>query len=130
VPIEERRRRRIPEGDAQTILIDGVRRQVFIKLTDSNKVTAVLQDTGDQVEYKYTTGDVSFVSLAMADIGKKRVRVANLPPEVPDETLRASLAPYRKVLDKQVEKCSIPHIHTGSQRQFITSSSTQSTWPT
>jgi hypothetical protein len=97
---------RIPEGDVQIIQIDGVRRQVFIKLTGSDKVTAVLRDTGDQVEYKYPTGDVSFVSLTMAGMGTKRVRVANLPPEVPDKTLRASLALYGKVLDIQVEKWS------------------------
>jgi hypothetical protein len=37
-------------------------------------------------------------------MGTKRVPVANLPPEVPNETLRASLAPYGKVFDMQVEK--------------------------
>jgi hypothetical protein len=95
---------RIPEGDMQMIQIHGVRRQVFIKKTGSDKVTAVLRDTGDQVEYKYPTGDVSFASLAMACMGTKRVQVANLPSEVPDETLRASLASYGKILDIQVEK--------------------------
>ena len=84
---------RIPEGDVQMIQIDGVRIQVFIKLTNSEKVTAVLRDRGDQVEYKYPTGEISCVSLAMAGMGTKRVRVANLQPEVPNETLRASLAP-------------------------------------
>jgi hypothetical protein len=97
---------RIPEGDVHMIQIDGIRRQVFIKLTNSDKVAAVLRDKGEQVEYKYPTGEVSFVSLAMAGMGTKRVRVANLPPEVPDETLRASFAPYGKVLDIQVEKWS------------------------
>ena len=44
---------RIPENDVQPIQIEGVRRQVFIKLTNSDTVFAVLQDKGDQVEYKY-----------------------------------------------------------------------------
>jgi hypothetical protein len=45
---------RIPENDVQLIQIDGVRRQVFIKLTDSDKVFTVLRDKDDQVEYIYT----------------------------------------------------------------------------
>lgn len=64
---------------------------------------AVLRDTGGQAEYKYTCGELSMVSLAMAGMGKKRTRVANLRPEVPNETLRATLAPFGKVLDIQAE---------------------------
>ena len=39
-------------------------------------------------------------------MGTKCVRVANLPLELPNVELRASLAPYGKVLDIQVEKWS------------------------
>jgi len=89
----------IPENDVQLIQIDGARWQVFIKLTDSEKVHAVLRDTGDKVEYKYPTEEISLASIALAGMGTKRVRVANLPPEVPNEALRVSLAPFVKVLD-------------------------------
>jgi hypothetical protein len=73
---------RIPEGDVQMIQIDGVRGQVFLKLTGSDKVTAVLRDTGDQVECKYPK-ETFHLSLAMAGMGTKRVRVANLRRKCP-----------------------------------------------
>ena len=97
---------RIPEGDVQMIQIDGVRRQVFIKMANSEKVIAVLRNKGEQVDYIYPTGERACVSLAVAGMGTKRVRVANLPPEVPNDTLKASLAPYGKVIDVQIEKWS------------------------
>jgi hypothetical protein len=56
---------RIPENDVQLIQIDGVSRQEFIKLTDSDKVFAVLRDKGDEVEYIYPTGEISVASLAL-----------------------------------------------------------------
>jgi len=36
------------------------------------------------------------VSLAMAGMDTKRIRVANLPPEVRKETLRTTLTPFEK----------------------------------
>ena len=39
------------------------------------------------------------VNLAVAGMGTKRIRVANLPPEVPNDTLRAALAHFGKVQD-------------------------------
>jgi hypothetical protein len=98
---------RIPENDVQLIQIDGARWQVFIKLTDSEKVHAVLRDTEDKVEYKYPTEEISLVSIALAGMGTKRVTVASLPPEVPNEALRVSLAPYVEVLDIQGGKWSM-----------------------
>ena len=97
---------RLPEGDVQMIQIDGVRRQVFIKMANSEKVLAVLRDKGEQVDYMYPTGETFSVSLAVAGMGMKRVRIANLPPEVPNDTLKASLAPYGKVIEVQIEKWS------------------------
>jgi hypothetical protein len=45
-----------------------------------------------------TMGEVSTVGIAVAGLGTKGVRVANLPPEVPDTALTTSLAPFGKVL--------------------------------
>jgi hypothetical protein len=52
-----------------------------------------------QAEYKYPAGELSMVNIAMAGMGTKRIRVAGLPPEVSNDTLSASLAPYGKTLD-------------------------------
>jgi len=39
----------------------------------------------------------------MASMGTRRIRIANLPPEVAENTLRASLAQYRKILSLKEE---------------------------
>jgi len=93
---------RLLEPKATIIQIGGIKRQVYIKIVDRDSVLAILRETGGQAEYKYPTGGLSIVSLAMAGMGTKRFRIVNLPLEVPKETLRATLAPFRKVLDIQV----------------------------
>jgi len=75
-------------------------------VTNIEKVQAVLHETGGQIEYKYPTGQVSTVTLAMAGLGTKRIRVANLPPEISEEELRASLTPYGKIIDMGTERWS------------------------
>jgi len=39
----------------------------------------------------------------VAGTGFKKLRIANLPPEVPDEKLRTTVAPFGQVLDIQNE---------------------------
>jgi hypothetical protein len=78
------------------IQIEGIKRQVYIEMVDSDSVLAVLRDTGGQVECKYHTGELSMVSIAMAGMGTKLIRVANLPPEVPNEILRATPVCFEK----------------------------------
>jgi hypothetical protein len=72
-------------------------------MSDSDCVLIVLRHTGGQAEYKYPTGQLSIVSISMSGMGSKRIRVASLPPEVPNETLLATLAAFGKVLDIQAE---------------------------
>lgn len=38
------------------------------------------------------------MSTAMAGMGTKKIRIANLPPEEPDESLRSNLTQYGKVV--------------------------------
>jgi hypothetical protein len=58
------------------------------------------------MRHKQHTGEITLVTISMAGIGNKRVRVANLPPEVPDNDLKAALAPYGTVIDIQEKKWS------------------------
>jgi hypothetical protein len=82
---------------------DGIKRHVYIKLADADSVHTLLQDTAGQAEYKYPTGDMSIVHIALAGLGTKRIRVANLPPKVSNDTLKAALAPYGKITNIQNE---------------------------
>ena len=79
------------------IQIDRIKRKVYIKLIDKECVLALIRATNGQAEYKHHTGEISLVSIAVTGIGTKRVRVANLPPEVQNEALRAVLASYGTV---------------------------------
>jgi hypothetical protein len=53
--------------------------------------------------YKHTTGEISPVRLMIAVMGTKRIRLANLPPEPPNTTIRNALSQYGDVQSIQDE---------------------------
>ena len=97
---------RIPEHTVSMIQIDGIKRQVYIKLIDKECVLSLIRATNGQAEYKHHTGELSIVNIAVAGMGTKRVRIANLPPEVPDDALRTALTPFGTVMAIQDEMWS------------------------
>ena len=94
---------RIPEQKVNVIQIDGTKQQVYIKMTDIEGVQDIIQGTGGQAEYKHTNGEISSVSVNMAGMGTRKIRIANLPPEVAEDKLRASFAQYGKILSVKEE---------------------------
>jgi arginyl-tRNA synthetase len=95
---------KIPERDIITIQIDTINRHVNIKMVNADTVHALLDRTGGQVECKHTNGEISRVHMAMAGLGRKKGRIANLAPEVANEAVRAALTPYGKIQDIYNEK--------------------------
>ena len=81
------------------IQIDGPRRRVFIKFTNGVHMHRLLQDTVGTQEFKHDTDELSKVHISIAGMGILKVRIANLPPEVPDRTIRDNLAKYGEVKD-------------------------------
>jgi hypothetical protein len=79
--------------------IDGIRRQVYIKMSAEEKVQAVLLVTGGETQYKYPTGQIPTVVLDIAGLGTKRIRMVNLPPKTTQEKVRSSLAQYGKIIN-------------------------------
>jgi RNA recognition motif-containing protein len=75
-------------------------------------VHTLIRDTNGQVVFKHQSGELSHVTIEIASLGSKRVRVVNLPPEVENDTLRNTLAPYGKILDIQNEKWSKAYRYT------------------
>jgi hypothetical protein len=57
----------------------------------------VLQPLKGQLAYHHENGERSIVHLEIACMGMRRVRVANLPPEIPDRILRDVLSRYGEV---------------------------------
>jgi hypothetical protein len=53
----------------------------------------ILRQTAGQVEYKVSMGEVFQVTVALACMGTKRVRIANLPQEISNDVLLDALAP-------------------------------------
>ena len=74
------------------IQIDGPRLRVFVKFTSGVRMQRLLRDTAGKLEFKHDTGKLSQVHIAIARMEMRKVRIANLPPEVPDRTIRDNLA--------------------------------------
>jgi hypothetical protein len=70
---------------------------VYIKFHTSDRLYSVLQTTVGRVEYRHDTGEISMVHIDLADMVVRRIRLANLAPEVNDHTIRAALSPYGEV---------------------------------
>jgi hypothetical protein len=76
------------------IQIDGPRRHVYIKFTNTERMQQVLTETKGQMEFRHDNGELSKVSIEPARMGVRRIRIANLPPEVNDRTIRHMLTKY------------------------------------
>jgi hypothetical protein len=63
----------------------------------------LLQDTAGTQEFKHDTGEFSQVHISKGGMGIRKVRIANLPPEVPDRTIRDNLAKHGEVNDIKEE---------------------------
>jgi hypothetical protein len=83
--------------------IDGPRRQVFIKMKQCNELHRIIQETNGVKKYKHSNGEISQVRIEMAGLGTKRIRIANLPPEVPEGPIRMALAQYGDIKSIQEE---------------------------
>jgi hypothetical protein len=57
----------------------------------------VLQETNGQKEFRHDNGEVPKVNIEPAGMGVRRKRIANLPPEVNDRTIRNTLTKYGEV---------------------------------
>jgi hypothetical protein len=88
---------RLREDEIGMIQVDGPRRRVFIKFVTGEQMQTVLRVTKGQLEYRHETCEVSIVRMDIAGMGLRRVRVANLPPEVPDRVLRDTMSKYGEV---------------------------------
>jgi hypothetical protein len=97
---------KLEDDEVLMVQIGGPQRHVHIKLRDINRLQQVLHLTGGQAEYRHNNGEISKVRVETAGLGTRRVRIANLPPEVPEEIIRTMMARYGEVKDVQAEKWS------------------------
>jgi hypothetical protein len=76
------------------IQIDGPNRKVYIKFINEQHVHRIITSTNGTQEFHHENGEESQVQIDIAGMGKKKIRVANLPPKVPDHTLRSILEKF------------------------------------
>jgi hypothetical protein len=93
------------------IQIDGTCRQVFVKFTDPHFVQGILNATNGEIVYKHSTGEISPVRLMFAGMGTRRIRLANLPPELPTTTIQNVLSQCGDVQSIQDETWA-KHYHS------------------
>jgi len=88
---------RVKEDEVSIIQIDGPRCRVYIKFINEDTMHAVYKSVGKQVEYKHENGEISKVNIALAGLGTKRIRIACLPPEVTEHTIKECMSTYGQV---------------------------------
>lgn len=79
----------------------GPKRQVYVKLAERECLNTIIRNTEGQVMFKHNSGEIFYVDIAVAGMGFKKIRLANLPPEVPEDTLRTTVAHYGNVMSIQ-----------------------------
>jgi hypothetical protein len=62
-----------------------------------NSALKGLMSTNGQGKFRHTNGVISQFRIEAAGLGIRRVRIANLPPEVPDRAVRMGLNRYGDV---------------------------------
>jgi hypothetical protein len=95
---------RLTEPEMRMIQIDGSSRRVYIKFVDKDHMYAVLKRTGGVQEYKHESGEISVVTIEVAGMGIRKVRIANLPPEQSDAVIGRALLPYGEVKSVSEER--------------------------
>jgi len=87
------------EEDIQLIKVDGPRRRVYIKLSNEDRMKEMLRYTNRTCEYKHDKGEISQVRVEIAGMGTKRIRIAGLPREVKEATIKESLYKYGEIVN-------------------------------
>jgi hypothetical protein len=66
----------------------------------------LLSETQGQVDFRHGNGEISKVRIEAVGLGMRKVRVANLPPEVADRTLTVAISTYGEIHNIQTETWS------------------------
>jgi hypothetical protein len=69
------------------IQIDGPRRKVYLKFMNNEHKMVVLNPIHGPLECHHENGEFTLVNVEIAGIGMRRLRVAGLPPEVPNSVM-------------------------------------------
>jgi hypothetical protein len=85
------------------IQIDGPKIHVYIKFQNTDILQRIINNANGQQEYKHENGEISKVQIEHAGMGIRTLRIANLPPEVPNSTISNTLTKYGEIKDIREE---------------------------
>jgi hypothetical protein len=61
--------------------------------------------------YRHDTGEQSYITIEIAGMGTREIRIATLPPEIHDRVIKETLSKYGEVTDiKEVQWAKITGI--------------------
>jgi hypothetical protein len=93
----------LPEDAVSMIQIDGPRRRVYIKFVNALKMSQILVETNGKLSYRHDNGEQSTVTIEIAGMGKREIRIAALPPEVTNHAIKEAFTKYGEVIDIKEE---------------------------
>ena len=96
----------LQESEVAMVQIDGTGRQVYIKFRDPNRMYDILRTTNVQGEFRHANGEISKARIEEVGLGIRRVRMANIPPEISDRTIKMGLNRYGEVKEVKEENWS------------------------
>ena len=91
----------LSESEVVMIQIDGPKRHVYIKLSDPSRMQDIPTSTTGQAEYRHTNGVISRVRIEAVGLVLRKVRRANLPPDVADSYIRMALGTFGEIRNKR-----------------------------
>jgi hypothetical protein len=89
----------IPGQEVLKIQIDGLKRQVYIKVRTQDSLDDIITRIQGTLTYTHKEGIISTVKFGMAGLAGRRIRIAKLPPEMPGTKIIRALEPHGKVED-------------------------------
>ena len=74
--------------------VDGLNRHVYIQFREGKRMQEVLMKPNEHREFRHKNDEIWKVRIEAVGLDTRRVRIANLHPEVPDRALRMLLVRY------------------------------------
>lgn len=89
------------------IQLDASVKRFFVKLDSAERCEAVVSRNSGEYPLKLTDGsDVVVVARHASGLGRRVVRVFDIPFEAPNSSIHAALSPYGQIISIQMEKWS------------------------
>ena len=88
----------LQEHEVVMVQIDELRRHVYIKLREPQRMQAILTATQGQEDFRHENGEISKIRIEEPGLGMRGVSVASLPPEVDDKTLKMVMGAFGEIV--------------------------------